>query len=178
MRPDQHGRIIGTYSVVRRAPRAEPGRARQKVRLEDRLKHDLHRGLHDPVADRRDRERTPLLATGLRNERPACGKRTPAPVLQIHGQLIEQSAHAVLLDIGDCLLVDAGRATISAHQLPRALQNVPAVDLVVDWFAPRTLPTGADEAGEPPLKLLRDLGQPHEALREGWTRRGQKWSFG
>ena len=27
-------------------------------------------------------------------------------------------------------------------------------------MAPRTLPTGADEAGGPPLKVLRDLGQP------------------
>src|SRR6266568_7149159 len=28
------------------------------------------------------------------------------------------------------------------------------------WFAPRTLPTRADEAGGPPFKVLRDLGQP------------------
>jgi hypothetical protein len=27
-------------------------------------------------------------------------------------------------------------------------------------LTPRTLPTGADEAGGPPLKVLRDLGQP------------------
>ena len=33
---------------------------RQEVRLEDRLEHDLHRGLHDPVADRGNRQR-PLL---------------------------------------------------------------------------------------------------------------------
>jgi hypothetical protein len=26
------------------------------------------------------------------------------------------------------------------------------------WFAPRTLPTGADEAGGPPFKVLRDPG--------------------
>ena len=32
-------------------------------------------------------------------------------------------------------------------------------------MTPRTLPTGADEAGGPPLKLLRDLGQPrHRCL--------------
>src|SRR6266536_2377098 len=28
------------------------------------------------------------------------------------------------------------------------------------WLAPVTLATRADEAGEPPLKVLRDLGQP------------------
>ncbi len=32
-------------------------------------------------------------------------------------------------DILDGLFVDAGRATIGAHQLPRALQNVPAMTL-------------------------------------------------
>jgi hypothetical protein len=40
--------------IVRRAPRPEPETARQEARLEDRLKHDLQRGLHDPVTDSRD----------------------------------------------------------------------------------------------------------------------------
>src|SRR6266508_57023 len=33
------------------------------------------------------------------------------------------------------------------------------------WLAPVTLATRADEAGEPPLKVLRDLGQPPVAAR-------------
>src|SRR6266542_2956280 len=33
------------------------------------------------------------------------------------------------------------------------------------WLAPVTLATRADEAGEPPLKVLRDLGQPHDSAR-------------
>ena len=121
---------------MRRAPGPEPERALEHVGLEDRLNDDLHRRLHDTVTDRRDRERAKLLAPGLRDEHPARGKRTPAPVLQIRGQLVEQLGNAVLLDIGDGLLVDAGRATVGAHQLPRPLQNVAAVDLVVERVEP------------------------------------------
>src|SRR3954452_13532069 len=61
--------------VVRRAPRAKPERARPKARLEDRLEHDPRGGLHDPVADRRDRQRTALAWAGLRDEDPASGER-------------------------------------------------------------------------------------------------------
>src|SRR5207237_1237050 len=44
-------------------------------------------------------------------------------------QDVEQLGDAVLLDVGDGLLVDASRTAIGAHQLPRALQHVPAEDL-------------------------------------------------
>src|SRR5437762_5667628 len=48
--------LINEYlqGIVRRPPRAEPETNRQEVRLEDRLEHDLQRGLHDPVTNRRD----------------------------------------------------------------------------------------------------------------------------
>jgi len=52
--------------IVRRPPRAEPETNRQEVRLEDRLEHDLQRGLHDPVTDRRDGAFIlPLLQSGV-----------------------------------------------------------------------------------------------------------------
>ena len=38
--------------------------------------------------------------------------------------------------IRDGLLVDAGRALIGAYQLPRALQHVPPIDLVVERVKP------------------------------------------
>ena len=41
--------------IVRRPLRTEPETARQEIRFEDRLEHDLHRGLHDPVPHRGDR---------------------------------------------------------------------------------------------------------------------------
>ena len=43
--------------IVRRPLRAEPETARQEVRFEDRLEHDLHRGLHDAATHRGDRQR-------------------------------------------------------------------------------------------------------------------------
>src|SRR3984885_14931175 len=119
-----------------RTPGPEPERALEHVGLEDRLNDDLHRRLHDTITDRWDRERAKLLAPGLWDEHPARGQRTPAPVLQVRGQLIKELGDTMLLDIGDGLLVDAGRATIGAHQLPRPLQDVAAVDLVVERVEP------------------------------------------
>ena len=77
--------------VVRRAPGPKPERALEHVSLEDRLNDDLGGRLNDTVADSGNRERTPLLrSAGLRDEHPAGRKRTPAPVLEVRGQLIEQ----------------------------------------------------------------------------------------
>jgi len=104
----------------------EPERARQKVGLEHWLDDKLYCRLHDAVADSGDRERAKLLAPGLRDEHPARGKRTPAPLSQIRGQLVEQLGNAVALNVGDGLSVDAGRAFVGSHQLPRTLQDVPA----------------------------------------------------
>jgi hypothetical protein len=122
--------------VVLRAPGPKPERALQHVSLEDRLNHRLRGRLNDPIADSRNRERPQLITPGLRNEHPARGQRPPPPYLQIHGQLIKELGNAVLLDISDGLIVDAGRAPIGAHQLPRPLQDVPAVDLVIERVEP------------------------------------------
>src|SRR5271154_6765117 len=92
---------------------------------------------NNAIGDGGNRERTPLRrSAGLRDEHPAGRKRTPAPLLEIRGQLVEQPGNPVLLDISAGLSGDAGRATIGAHQLPRTLQNVPAVDLVVERVEP------------------------------------------
>jgi hypothetical protein len=69
--------------VVRRASGAKPERARVKVGLEDRLEHDPRGGLHDAVADRRDRQRPSLAAAGLRDEHPARGQRAVGAVLEV-----------------------------------------------------------------------------------------------
>ena len=120
-----------------RALGAKPKRARQEVRLEDRLNDDPRGGLNDAVADSRNRQ-CPLLGrtAGLRDEHPAGRERPVAAFLQIRGQLVEQPADAVPLDVSDGLPVDASRATIGAHQLPRPLQDVPAIDLVIERMEP------------------------------------------
>jgi len=56
--------------VLRRATRAEPVAARVEGRLEDRFDHQFQRGLHHPVAHRRDTQRTRLGAAWLRDPRP------------------------------------------------------------------------------------------------------------
>jgi hypothetical protein len=121
---------------MRRAPGPEPERALKHVGLEDRLDHRLQRRLHNAITDPRDRQRTLLAAARLRDEHPTGRQRTPATVLQGRGQLVKHPAHAVLLDIGNGLAVDASRATIGAHQLPPPLQNVPAIDLVIERVEP------------------------------------------
>ena len=73
---------------------------------QDRLEHDLHRGLHDPVTHRRNRQGTQLPTTGLGYEHPTSRLRTPPADLQIHDQLIQQPGYPVLLDIGDGFAVD------------------------------------------------------------------------
>jgi len=62
--------------------------------------------------------------TGLRDEDPARGERTVAAGPEVCGQLIKQPVNPVLLDIGEGGLVDAGRAAVAAHQLPRPLQHL------------------------------------------------------
>jgi hypothetical protein len=131
-RPPATG-LLGHYpgrTLTGKSTTASPGHT------EDRLNDDLGGRLHNAVANSRDRERTKLLLAGLRDEHPARGKRTPAPVLQIRGQLVKQPGNPVALNVGDGLFVDAGRATIGAHQLPRPLQDVPAVDLVIERVEP------------------------------------------
>jgi hypothetical protein len=117
---------------VRRASRPKPKRALEEVGLEDRLDRRLQRRLHDPVANSRDRERPLLLRTGLRDQDPARRQRSIALALQIRGQLVEQPLSPVLLDLCEADSVDAGRATIGTHQRPRPLQDVPAMDLVIE----------------------------------------------
>ena len=56
--------------IVRRPPRAKPKGAVQHVGFEDRLEHDPHRRLHDPVTHRGNRQRPLLTATRLGDEHP------------------------------------------------------------------------------------------------------------
>ena len=104
--------------VVRRALRAKPERARQKVGLKDRLEHDLHRSLHDSVTDRGNRQRPPLLGPRLRDEHPPGRDRTAPIAPAVRCQLVEQPGHPVLLDLGQGGLVDARRAVVAAHLRP------------------------------------------------------------
>jgi len=121
---------------MRRALGTKPKRTRLKVRLEDRLKHDPRGGLHDPVAHRRDRQRSALVAAGLRDEDPTSGQRPIAAVSQVGGQFVEHPVNPVQLDVGDGDLIDAGGAAVAAHLPPCPLQDVAADDLVMKRMKP------------------------------------------
>ena len=73
-----------------RPPRAEPETARQKIGLEDRLEHDLHRGRHDTVTDRGNRQRSLFARPRFGDEYPPRGQRPPPIGPQVLGQLIEE----------------------------------------------------------------------------------------
>ena len=122
--------------IVRRAPRAEPETARQEIRLEDRLEHDLRGSLHDPVADSRNRQRPLLVRTRLGDEHPPGRQRPVPPLPQFRGQLAEQPGHPVLLSVRQADMVNASSAAVAAHILPRPVQHVPAADLVEQRMEP------------------------------------------
>ena len=71
---------------------------------------------------------------GMNTRRAGSGRQRPSP--RSAASSSRQPGDPVLLDVGDGGLVDAGRAVVGAHRLPRPLQNVPAVDLVVDRVEP------------------------------------------
>ena len=129
----------------------EPEAARQQVRLEDRLEHDLHGGLHDPVADRGDRQRSPLVAARLGDVHPPGRERAEPPLPQLRLQLVEQPGDPVLLDVGEGGPVDARCAVVAAHLAPRPLQDVPAVDLVIQ----RVEPSSGIGLGRPVERMLQ-----------------------
>ena len=160
--------------IVRRPSRAEPEASRQEVRLEDRLEHDLHarpaRSGPGPKESKAASARPQR--TRLRDIDPARGHRPIAAFPQLAGQLTEQPVYAVLLDLGQGDLVDARRAVIPAHRDPRAPQNVPAADLVIQRVEP---PPGIG-LGRPVQRMLqgtdrisRDTGR---SLRGGTSLTG------
>src|SRR5664279_4495896 len=152
-------------SVVRGASRAEPERTRQHIGLEDRLKHDLHRSLHNPVRDRRNRKRSPLRRPGLGNEHPAGRQRTQTTLPQRRGHLIKQPGHPVLLDVGDGDTVDTRCAAVAAHVLPRPLQDIPAKDLVPQ----RVESSPGIGLGRPVQRMLQGTDRIHFGFLRGGT---------
>ena len=156
---------------MRRPPRAEPEAARPQARLEDRLKHDLQRGLHDPVPNRRDRKRPVLiLQARLGDQHPARGQR-PAPALpEFSGQFVHEPERSVLaFDPVQGHLVNAGCAVVSTHRHPPTPQDVPAEDLVPQ----RVEPASGIGLGRPVQRVLQGthLIQPRTSAVGGTSRR-------
>jgi hypothetical protein len=137
----------------RRAPTAGAGTrsCTAGISLEDRLEHDLQRGLHDAVADSGNRQRPLLRRARLGYQHPPGRQRTIPPVPQLAGQLAEQPGNPVLLDVGQGDLVDARSAVITAHHDPRAPKDITADDLVHQRMEP---PPGIG-LGRPVKRMLQ-----------------------
>jgi hypothetical protein len=111
--------------------RPEPERARQEIRLEHRLQHDLGRLLRHPVADRRDAER-PLAAIWLRDARAPGGRGTVRALAQVPLKLSQQALNPVnVLHIGQGDSVHPGRSPVLPDPLPRLPQDVTPVNTVI-----------------------------------------------
>jgi hypothetical protein len=165
--------------IMRRPARSEPKRAVEHVGFEDRLEHDLHRRLHDPVTHRGDRQRPPFVPTRLRDEHPPGRQRPIPPVPHLRGHLVKEPVHAVLLDLRHGDTVDTRSAAVAAHVLPRPFRHVPAVDLVEQRIrpgpGPPRRPRRAARRQRPPVAVAtspvsarRTLpGSPAEGVPDG-----------
>jgi hypothetical protein len=131
----------------------EPEAARQEVGLKDRFGDQLGGRLHDAVAGDRYRQRALIRTAGLGYPHPAGRQGPPRPRLQFRGQFVEQAGNPVLLDVRNGLRVDARRTRVAAHQDPRTLKNVSAIDLVVE----RVEPTSGIGLGRPVQRSLQNL---------------------
>ena len=87
---------------------------------------------------------------------------------EVCGQLIEEPGNPVLLDLGDGLTVDARCTGVAAHLEPRALKDVPAMDLVVE----RVESSSGVGLGRPVERSLQSLdlvllgGTSHEGTHQ------------
>ena len=141
--------------------RAEPETARGEIGLEDRLEHDLHRGLHDAVANRGNRQRPLLGRSRLGDIHPPRRKRPIRPIPQFAGQLIKEPVDAVLLlDPVQGGPVDARCAIVGAHRDPRAPQDISAQDLVPQ----RMKPSPGIGLGRPVQRVLQGTHLIHRNL--------------
>src|SRR5512147_1090604 len=143
----------------RRAPlRTEAVRDGQKVRLEDRLQHELRRHLRHPVPHRRDPQR-PLPSIGLRYVPASHQTRPVLARSQLSAELFQEVLDPALLDVADRLAVDSRCAAVAPHPLPRFPEDVIPPDLVVQRM--ETAPRSQLGPGpQPTLQLSHFLARP------------------
>ena len=122
---DLSDRVLGS------ALRAEAIRAWLEVRLEDRLEHQLQRGLHDPVRGRRDPQaRGPCRAAlGIVFSRTRCGTNRPA---LRSSRSPPSSSRSTEHDGAGCDPIDAGGscALVAPHPAPRHDEERRVIDEV------------------------------------------------
>src|SRR6202048_8131 len=123
--------------LVRRAPRSEPIRTIQEIRLKDWLQDQQGRHLYHPVAHRRDSQRPQfpicllnvnafhrLRLVGLRPQRVLNPFQTPCCAFVCPPYLWDRDP------------IHSGRSFIAAHPFPRRFQHIQPIDPVVQRVEP------------------------------------------
>jgi hypothetical protein len=123
-RPPQH-----LLRIRRRPAWPKPERNRQKVSLENGLKHDPRGLLANPILYGRDAQR-PNTTLRLRDRNPPDRRRAITTLTKLRLDLAQQATHPELLNRFQGLPVDPGSPLVSPHPPPRLPQHVTAVDPV------------------------------------------------
>ena len=137
-----------------------------EVRLQDRLEHQLERGLDDPVTCGRDPEPAQLAAR-LRDHPLAHRQRPKRPGLELGSQPGQQRL-GVRADGARHHPVDTGRPCppVAPHTVPTDQQEGGISDEVVEVIEPTT-----GIIGRPTVQLGLDLEYPCARLRKARPRR-------
>src|SRR2546425_935276 len=157
--PRQQSRIERIQRVVRVAPRPEPVREAEEVRLVDRVQHVDRRALDELVFQRGDAQR-PLPPVGLLDVRSLNRLRPVRPPLQPFRQVPEVSLEGLAV-VPPRLAVHA-RSCVPLQREVRRPQALPVVDVVQERCEPHLLV---------PLSYLtyplQRTGRTRPALRPG-----------
>jgi hypothetical protein len=101
----------------------------RKIAFENRLQHHPQRGLHHPVADRRDAQRSLLRGARLRDHHPSHRLRHVA----VLAQLLREFLDSLLCGPGkhsDRFTVHTARSAVGLHLFPSRPQRAHCIDLV------------------------------------------------
>ncbi len=153
-----------SHRVVGPAVRAEPVAAREEIRLENRLHHQLQGCLGHPVTDRRDTQVADLAAR--LGHRSAPHRQWPEGTgFEILTQLGEEPFHATYrLDVAGCLPVHSGGACslVVPHPIP-GHQEEPGVGDEIEQIIEPAMRI----ITSPTVQLGLDLQYPDLGPRQG-----------
>src|SRR5512144_2095429 len=146
------------HGVMGPAFRAEPVGTRAKIRLKNRLQHQLQGRLDHPIPRSRDAQPATLGRSRLRDHPLPHGQRAKAARLQLDAQPGEEPLAALpSLHLADRLAINPGRARprVAPHPIPGHQQEAGITDEVVQIIEP-----AMRIAGCPAVQLGLDLPYP------------------
>jgi hypothetical protein len=127
------------YGLPRTTPGSIPVRARQEIRLEERLDDNLACLLDHPIANGWDAQLT-RTSIRLRNLHPQHRLRTIRLRLQVRGEIRKVRLDAVAFHLFDGDAIDACAPSIGSHFYPGPPQHIGPDDAVIQSVEP-TAPT-------------------------------------